>query len=112
MRAGKMRQFIDHYKPVFTTDAAGAATFVYQLDESSIPAEVRNVTRRKTDDGDIQPMGAEVWEIRARYKSFNKSPEYKDRFLYQAKFYEVIGVENVRELSAEVILTVEIVEVN
>ena len=111
MRAGKMRQLIDHYTPTFGTDAAGATTLTYTEDEASIPAEVRNVTRRKNDDGDIQPMGAESWEIRARFMSFAKSPAYKDRIKYGGKFYEITGVEDVRELGAEVILTVEIVEV-
>ena len=116
MLAGLMRQSVEIYFKQETTDSSGATTFTWLPGGiGDIPADMRNVSRRKTDDNDIQPMGAETWECRLRARAVSNAQgigiDYGDLIKFDGNFYEIVGMENVRSLNYELILTLERVEI-
>tara|TARA_R100001463_G_scaffold29034_3_gene66263 strand:+ start:2084 stop:2434 length:351 start_codon:yes stop_codon:yes gene_type:complete len=115
MQAGMMRQRVQPYFKMEATDSTGATTFSYAPGSQSCWADLRNTSRRKTDDNGIQPMGSETWECRVRAHSMSSAAgvaiDYGDRIKYQGDMYEIVGLVNVRELNYELILTLERVEI-
>lgn len=114
MQAGKMRHRMDHFRPAETVDSSGAVTMAYTHPQTSIWCHVRNVSRSKTGAGDIQPVGTETMEIRARYNAFDNPPAYGDYLTipgHSPERFEIVGIENVRELDYELILTATRVDI-
>ena len=113
MRAGLLRKRINWKKQSATTNDSGEAVYVYNLQNDGedppatlqIAANVRNISRRITTNAGVsQPLGEETFEIRIRYRSgFNIG----DRIVYNSDDYVVRGIENVREIDHELVLTCE-----
>ena len=110
MRAGRLRKRVHWYKQSATVNDSGEAVYSYVLqtdghDAIEIPAEVRNISRRITTNAGVsQPLGEETFEIRIRYRS---SMSIGDRIRYNSDDYVVRGIENVREIDHELVLSCE-----
>lgn len=115
MRAGQLRKRVNWKKQEAAVNASGEAVYTYTTQTSGdpavtipIPAGVRNISRRMTTNADLtQPLGEETWEIRIRYRA---DMTLGDRIVYNHTDYVIRGMENVREINHELILTCEVAD--
>jgi|TARA_R110001599_G_scaffold277451_3_gene478794 head-tail adaptor len=116
MRAGQLRKRVNWKKQSATPNDTGEAVYTYTTQTSGdpavaipIPAGVRNISRRMTtNNGLSQPLGEETWEIRIRYRA---EMSLGDRITYNGTDYVIRGMENVKEIDHELVLTCEVADV-
>lgn len=102
-----MRQLISIQIPTATTDNTGQETYAYSTVMSHVPADVKNVSQRKTEDGFIQGSGQETYEVWMRYTPV---VTYNTRFLYEGKVLSVTNIMDQKELRHALKLRCELVD--
>ncbi len=107
MRAGQMRQLVSIQNPVTTTDNTGQDTYSFSTVASNVPADVNNISQRKTEDGIIQASGQETYEVWMRYTSM---VNYNTRLLYNGLILSVTNIMNQNELRYAMKLRCEVVD--
>ena len=107
MRAGQMRQLVTIQNPVTTTDNTGQDTYSYSTVASKVPAEVRNISQRKTEDGVIQGSGQETYTVKMRYTTLIN---YNTRLLYNGQILTVMNIQDQNELRHVMNLRCELVD--
>ena len=107
MRAGQMRQLVDIQNPKVQTDNTGQDTYVYSTVATNVPADVKNISQRKTEDGFIQNSGQETYEVWMRY---DPKVGYNTRLLYQGQVLSVVNVMDQKELRHAMKLRCELVD--
>jgi SPP1 family predicted phage head-tail adaptor len=107
MKAGQMRQLVDIQNPVTETDNTGQDTYSFSTIATKVPADVKNISQRKTEDGYIQASGQETFEVWMRY---NSKVGYNTRLLYRGLVLSVTQVMDQRELNHAMKLRCEVVD--
>ena len=107
MRAGKMRQLVSIQNPTATTDNTGQETYSFRTIHSNVPADVKNISQRKTEDGFIQASGQETFEVWMRYTPI---VGYNTRLLYEGLTLNVVNVQKQGELKHALKLRCEVVD--
>ena len=107
MRAGQMRQLVDIQAPKTETDNTGQDTYTYRTIASRVPADVKNVSQRKSEDGYIQGSGQETYEVWMRY---DPRVGYNTRLLYLGQVLSVTQVMDQKELRHAMKLRCELVD--
>ena len=107
MRAGDLRQRVDIQSAVTETDSTGQDTYSFKTVASKVPAQVRNITQRKSEDGFIQNSGHETYEVWMRYTDLIS---YNSRLLFEGLTMSVTAIEQHRELRHSMKLKCEVVD--
>ena len=107
MRSGQLRQLVTIQNPVTTTDNTGQDTYSYSTVASNVPAEVRNISQRKTEDGVIQASGQETYTVVMRYTN---SVNYNTRLLFNDQILTVTNIQYQNELRHVMNLRCELVD--
>ncbi len=107
MRAGQMRQLVDIQNPKKVTDNTGQDTYSFSTIATKVPADVKNISQRKSEDGFIQNSGQETYEVWMRYDS---RVGYNSRLLYEGLVLNVTQVMDQKELRFAMKLRCEVVD--
>ncbi len=107
MKAGLMRQLVDIQNPKTETDNTGQDTYSFSTIATKVPADVKNISQRKSEDGFIQNSGQETYEVWMRYDS---RVGYNSRLLYQGLVLNVTQVMDQKELRHSMKLRCEVVD--
>lgn len=107
MRAGQMRQMVTIQNPSVVTDNTGQDTYSFSTVASNVPADVKNISQRKTEDGFIQASGQETYEVWMRYTSL---VNYNTRLLYNGQILSVTNIMDQKELRHAMKLRCEVVD--
>jgi len=106
MSAGGARHYVAFYSPTTTTDAAGQSSLGYVL-QFSTPVDFLVLSSRKTMDGDIQPSGSDVAQIRM---PFNTRVKVNWRVRYDDTDWDVQTLRDPNGRRRDLEITVERVE--
>lgn len=102
-----MRQLVDIQSPVKTTDNTGQDTYSFSTIARRVPADVKNISQRKSEDGFIQNSGQETYEVWMRY---NPKVGYNSRLIYEGLVLNVTQVMDQKELRHSMKLRCEVVD--
>ena len=106
MSAGGGRHYVAFYSPTTTTDAAGQSSVGYVL-QFSTPVDFLVLSSRKNMDGDIQPSGSDVAQIRM---PFNTRVKVNWRVRYDDTDWDVQTLRDPNGRRRALEITVERVE--
>ena len=107
MRAGQMRQLVALQRPLKQTDSTGQDTYDFSTYAVNVPADVKNVSQRKTEDGYIQNSGQETYEV---WMLFDASVTYNTRIIYNDLTLSVTNIMDQKELRHAMKLRCEVVD--
>ena len=119
MRSGQMRQRIEialQKANASPTDGEDTYTFTKigkdaeadpPVASIKIPAAVRNVTRKITDNAGVtMPLGEEVYEFKIRYRP--ETIKIGDQITYRSELYKIVSIEDPTEKQHELIIRAEV----
>lgn len=106
MSAGGSRHYVAFYSPTPSTDGAGQSTLGYVL-QFSAPVDFLVMSSRKSMDGDIQPSGSDVAQIRM---PFTTRVKVNWRVRYDDTDWDVRTIRDPNGRRRDLEITVERVE--
>ncbi len=106
MSAGGSRHYVAFYSPVATTDSAGQKSLGFVL-QFSASVDFLVLSSRKSMDGDIQPSGSDVAQIRM---PFTTRVKVDWRVRYDGTDWDVRTIRDPNGRRRDLELTVERVE--